>query len=386
MKEESNDNIRIVEFSSYSKPSILETIGRNWVRYGNDNNYYQYLIDRYNGSVTNSAIINGMIDMIYGKGLSARDAAKKPKEYAQMISLFNKDEVRKIITDFKLLGGAGIQCIYNKKHDAIVELFHVPTQHLRMEKADEDDVVQGYYYSTNWDRIYGKSKPVRIPAFGSSKEPLEILFIQNYRPGSIYYTPPDYQAGVSYAELEEEIASYHINNIKNGFAPSTLINFNNGQASTKEAKERIEQKVNKKFSGTAGNKILLSFNDTTEKQTTIETIQLSDASEQYQFLSTEAMTKIFVSHRVVSPILFGINTNTGFSSNADEIATASIFMENTVISPFRETILDSFDKILAFNEISLDLEFKSNQPWKASDDGNTESNVDAKDTNTETPQ
>ena len=104
-------------------------------------------------------------------------------------------------------------------------------------------------------------------------------------------------------------------------------------------------------------KFILSFNDNKEAQAEITPVQLSDAHLQYEFLSKEAMTKVLMSNRVVSPLLFGINTNNGFSSNADEIKNASIFMHETVIRNFQDTILDNFDKILTFNEISLDLTF-----------------------------
>jgi len=388
-KKENKSEVRILNFSNYSRPEIVETSGRQWVKYGLNDDYYQYIVERYIGSVTNSAIINGMSDMIYGLGIKAKDANTKPNEWAQFISLFRKEELKKVVMDFKLFGSAAIQCIYNGKHDKIVEVYHLPVQSLRAEIADEYNEVNGYYYSLEWTKplgmrrtLYGKNKPVRIPAFGTSKEALEILFIKDYNPGFTYYTPPDYQSGLPYAELEEEIASYHINNIKNGFAPSTLINFNNGQASTNEEKAEIEKKVNQKFSGTAGNKIILSFNDTTESETNIQTIQLSDAHNQYQFLSGEGMTKILMAHRVTSPILFGIKDNVGLGNNAEEIQTSSIFMENTIIRPFRETILDNIDKILSFNKIALDLYFDSLQPWKTDTDGDIVGNGTENNTNT----
>ena len=46
------------------------------------------------------------------------------------------------------------------------------------------------------------------------------------------------------------------------------------------------------------------------------------------------MRKIMVSHRVISPLLLGIKDNTGFGNNADELQTATILMQNTVIKPF----------------------------------------------------
>lgn len=359
MKNETN--LRVIELSNYIKPKIIEQSGTNWVKYGEDNNYFQYLIDKYNASPTHNALINGISAMIYGKGLSAKDAASKPNEYAQMMSLFKKEEVKKLVYDLKLMGNCVLQVIYNAKHDRIVELYHIPVENIRSGKLNEDDIVDTYWYSKDWTRT-SKYKPISYPAFGTSKEATELLYIKSYSPGFYYYSPPDYQGGLQYAELEEEIANYHINNIRNGFSPTTMINFNNGQAQSEEQQLDIERKVTNKFSGTNGSRILLSFNDGKEQETTVETTQLTDASQQYEFLSKESSSKVMLAHRVVSPMLFGIKDSTGLGNNADELNTASRLFDSLVIRPFQELLTDSFDKILSFNEIKLDLFFQTLQP------------------------
>ena len=99
----------------------------------------------------------------------------------------------------------------------------------------------------------------------------------------------------------------------------------------------------------------------------MEAVQLSDAPQQYEFLSTESMKKIMVAHRVTSPILFGIKDMTGFGNNAEEIVTASTLMDNTVIRPFQQLLLNAFDDILAYNKIVLNLYFKTLQPLEFND-------------------
>ena len=177
-----------------------------------------------------------------------------------------------------------------------------------------------------------------------------------------YYSTPDYQGGLQYAELEEEVSNYHLNNILNGLAPSMLINFNNG-IPDENAQTIIENKIKNKFSGSSNaGKFILAFNDDKESAADITPVQLSDAHNQYQFLSEESQKKIMVSHRVVSPMLLGVKDSTGLGNNADELKTATILMDNTVIRPFQELLIDALDKILAFNGISLNLYFKTLQP------------------------
>ncbi len=361
------NDLRIVNLSTYTSPKITEVKNKDWVSYGDDNNYFQYLIDRYNGSPTNNAVINGISAMIFGKGLDATNSNKKPDQYAQMISLFDNDCVRKLTYDLKLMGQCAIQVIYSKDRKKIAQIEHMPVETLRAEKANEKGDIEGYYYYKDWSSIKPSDKPLRIPAFGTSKESIEILYVKPYKAGFYYYSPVDYQGGLQYAELEEEISNFHLNNIMNGMSPSMLINFNNGTPNAEE-RQLIEQRIYQKFSGSSNaGKFILAFNDNAETAASIEPVQLSDAHQQYQFLSEESTKKIMVAHRVVSPMLLGIKDNTGLGNNADELKTATILMDNTVIRPFQTLLIDAFNQILAFNGISLNLYFKTLQPLEFTD-------------------
>ncbi|MEJ6791975.1 MAG: hypothetical protein QNK89_04380 [Lacinutrix sp.] len=355
-------SIRIVNLSTYTTPEVKEYKNKNWVAYGEDNNYYQFLIDRYNGSATNNAAINGISQMIFGRGIDATNSNKRPDEYAQMKSLLKDDDVRKLSYDLKLMGQCAMQVVYNKKHTRIIEVAHFPIETLRSGKANEEGEVDSYYYMADWSEVKPSDEPERLAAFGTSKENIEIYCVKPYRAGFYYYSPVDYQGGLQYAELEEEIANYHLNNIMNGLAPSMLINFNNG-IPDEEERSIIENKIREKFSGSSNaGRFILSFNDNNESGATVEPVQLSDAHQQYQFLSEESMSKVMVSHRIISPMLLGIKDNTGLGNNAEELKTASVLMDNTVIRPFQNLLIGAFDNILAFNGITLNLYFRTLQP------------------------
>ena len=360
-------SIKIVNLSTYTTPEIKEYKNKEWVSYGADNDYYQFLIDRYNGSPTNNACINGISQLIFGKGLDATDSSQKPNEYAQMKSLLKDSCVRKLAYDLKLMGQCAMQVIYNSNHTKIVEVAHFPIETLRVGKANEDGDIDSYYYMADWSEAKPNDEPERFSAFGTSSDEIEIYCVKPYRAGYYYYSPVDYQGGIQYAELEEEIANYHLNNIMNGLSPSMMISFNNGTPD-EETQEMIERKIRDKFSGSSNSgKFILAFNDSKENEASIEPVQLSDAHQQYQFLSEESMQKVMVSHRIISPMLLGIKDKTGLGNNADELATASILMDNTVIKPFQDLLIGAFDDILAFNDIVLNLYFKTLQPLEFTD-------------------
>ena len=374
--KQTRSNVSFVNLSSYTTPEIVESRNKDWIEFGADNDYFNVLIDKAKGSATNGACINSISQMIYGKGLSATDSARRPEQYARMISLFKKDDLRRFAYDLKLTGQTAIQVIYSKNKKTIEKVEHLPIETLRAEKCGEDDKeVQAYYYFPKWEDIKPSDEPLRIPAFGVSDtpKPIEILYVKPYEAGMYYYSTPDWaKGGLQYADLEIEVSNYHINNVRNGLSPSMLINFNNG-VPDEPTQVSTENKIKQKYQGTsrAGTPII-AFNDNKESAATIEAVQLSDAHNQYQFLSEEAKSKILIAHRIVSPMLLGIKDNSGFGNNAEELKDSSILMQNVVIAPFQELLIDAFDKILAYNNISLNLYFKTLQPLQFLDLDNVE--------------
>jgi len=360
MNKKDHLNSHFIQLEAYSQPKIVESKRDNWVEFGEDNNFFQFLIDRYNGSTTNNAVINNIVKLIYGRGLDATDASKKPNEYAQMIMLFRKDILKKGISDLKLLGQYAYQLIYNKQKTQIVRVEHIPVQLLRAEKCNKKGEVEAYYYSDNWEDTK-KFEPKRIPAFGFGDKTLEILYVGNYTVGQKYYSNVDYVGCIPYAKLEEEIADYLINDVQNGFSPTSIVNFNNG-IPDEEKRELISRQVTKTLTGSKGKKVVVSFNNDETKKTTVDSVPLNEAPKHYEYLSEESKSKILLGHGVVSGLQFGIPSASGFSSNADELKNAITLFDNMVIRYFQDTFLDGIDKVLAFNKISLNLYFKTLQP------------------------
>ena len=363
------NNINFVQLSSYTSPAISENSRLGWVEYGDDNNYFQYLIDRYNGSPTNNAVVSGVIDMIFGKGLDATDSGQNTEGYMQLRKLIKDSELKKVINDYYLLGNGAFQVIYNRDKSKIVEVYHMPVECLRAEKCNEEGEVEAYYYAYDWAEVRSKKGAERIPAFGygEAADKVEILYFRPYRSGSYYYSPVDYQGALPYAELEGEVANYHINNIKNGLAPSMIVNFNNG-VPPEEERDIIESQIKQKWGGSSNaGKFILAFNDSSDSAASIEPVQLSDAHNQYEFLSRECQQKVLVGHRITSPMLFGVKDQTGLGNNADEIKTAFQLFDNSVIKPKQDQVITALDQILAFNNIALDLYFKTLTPIEFTD-------------------
>ena len=365
------NNIHVLELSTYTTPVIQESKRDAWVEFGEDNNYFQFIIDRYVNSTTNSSVINNVNRLIYGRGLSALDANKKPNEYAQMMALFHADCIRKIVLDRKMFGQFAMQVHYDKAHKKILKAYHIPVNLLRAEKCNKDGEIEGYYYSDNWEDTK-KYAPKRIPAFGYSNEQIEILYSKPYAAGMKYYALPDYQGGLPYAKLEEEIADYLINEVQNGFSGRVVINFNNG-VPTEEQQQIITGKVNSQLTGPGGKRVIIGFNANQESKTTVDQMPVNDAPDLYSQLSEECVKKIMLAHNVTSPLLFGLGSANGFSSNADELRNAQVLFENMVVKPIQDQIIEAFETILHYNGITLKLYFETLNPLDSAGDLTTNS-------------
>jgi len=356
------DNLKIFNLAEHKRPEIIEDKRKDWVTWGDENSYFSYLMDRYKNSATNNSIINSIVRLMYGKGLSAKDAQRKPNEYASLMSIFGKKDVKQLCLDLKLFGKCAIQVHYSKDKKLVKKAYHIPVNLLAPEKCNEDGDVEAYYFSDNWEDVRNY-EPKRIPAFGTSNESVEVLYIQPYSAGMKYFAHVDYQGGVDYTLLEEEISDYLINEVQNGFSGTKVINVNNG-VPTEEQQSFINAKIKQTLTGSKGQKVIVSFNDNKDTAITVDDIPLNDAPEHYQYLSEECMRKIMLSHSVTSPLIFGIATSTGFSSNADELQNSFNLFDNMVIKPFQEMLLDAFDSILEYNGVSLDLYFKTLNPFE----------------------
>lgn len=359
------NNFHVINLAKYEAPTISENKRNEWVTYGENNEYFNFLIERYKNSTTNNAIINNISRLIYGRGLFALDANKKPNEYAQMMALFNQDCLRKLTFELKALGQCAMQVHYDKAHKKILKAYHIPVQLLAPEKCNKDGEIEAYYYSDNWEDTK-KYAPKRISAFGFSNDEVEILYIKPYSLGMKYFSYVDYQGALSYALLEEEVSNYLINEVQNSFSGTKIVNFSNG-VPTPEMQDEISQQVLGKLTGSKGRKVIVSFNDNAENKTTVEDIPLNDAPEHYTYLSEECLRKIMLGHNVTSPLLFGIASSNGFSSNADELKNSYILFDNMVIKPFQDLLIANLDRILAFNGISLKLAFRTLQPLEFTD-------------------
>jgi len=340
-------NFAVVNVDNNQLPIIQEDTKTrySWIPFGvyGHDDFFDAVTTTFSVSTTNNACIEGIADLIFGKGLYSKNEAFN--EILQ--KMIPQEETKRVAFDLKLFGNAAYQVYWDDTHTKIKKMYHVPVQTLRAEKLYGSSKVQNYYYCVDWNDQRKIKDKKKIPAFGTSEDKMEILYVKNYFPGLYYYSLPDWVAAMQFAISEGEISNLHLNNITNGFLPAVMINFNNGVPAPEE-RETIEDLIQAKFTGTdnAG-RFMLSFNDDPATKPTIDVIQIDNLHEKYQYVADYTQDRILVAHRVTSPLLFGIRTaSNGFSSQSEEMKTAFSIMQTMTVSPFQNIILNSLDYAL----------------------------------------
>ena len=369
------ENILSVNLSTTTAPVVTEVRGKDYISYGTEdwaNLYPQFLIDLYYNSSTQAAIINATSELIAGDGLVIEDEEERDLEAVVKLKKFlnsaNSNEsldevIKKISFDFKLQGAFALNIVWSQDRTQIAEIYHIGVDKVRAEKPNELGKVEAYYISSDWSntRI---NKPYRVPAFNTHDRTSanQILYTGLYSPNMNAYYTPDYVAANNWALVDQRVAEFHLNNISNGFTGSFLISFANGVPSQEE-RFQIEQSLAAKFTGAdnAG-KFVLTFSDDKTRTPEITAITPSDLDKQYLALQELLVQNILTGHRVTSPMLMGIKSDSGLGNNADELNSASNYFINTVCKPYQNHIIKTLRKIFTVNNMDMPVRFEQLKP------------------------
>jgi hypothetical protein len=338
----------------YVQEAIEKETPKGWVNYGDNNLFPQYLIDLYNTSSVHGSLTMSIAFTIAGKEFSTDlPIAKRELERLKL------DDIRSATAlDLKLHGGFFWEVVWSVDRTTIARINHLPFENCRLAVANEEDVIQGIYYSKDWsDTRKKKNTPVFIPMFNKStneEEPSQVLFMSVMTPGSAYYPKPDYYSGLEYIECTRQISHFYNAFLQNGMFPGYMIHFNNG---VPDPEEQIMIKNQwEKMSGTqmAGKRIF-TFNESQDRAPKVDLIPLDDADKKWTVLSEESRNNIMISHRVTSPLLFGIRESGGLGSNSDELKQAFKIFKQQVIEPYQRLICDAVEML--FGSIGIVAEF-----------------------------
>ena len=369
------DKILSINLETSTAPIVQEVRGRDYIEYGTEdwrNLYPQFLIDLYYNSSTHAAIVNQTAEMIAGEDLVCEEEdAINLEAYVKLKKFLrhaNSNEslhqvIKKVAFDFKLQGAYALHIVWNRERTEIAEVYHVPVERVRAGKPNAMGKVDCFYISADWGNTR-TNKPYPVPAFNVNDRTSgsQLLYTGAYSPNMDCYHTPDYLAANNWCLVDQKVAEFHLNNIENGFSGSYFVSFANG-IPTQEERRQIEQSLVEKFTGASNSgKFILTFSDDKTRTPEITPISVSDADKQYLALQELLVQNILTGHRVTSPMLMGIKSDTGLGSNVDELNAAGNFYLNTVVKPFQLHILNTLQTLFSVNNMDLPVQFVQLKP------------------------
>lgn len=367
-----------IAFSKAQVPIFKEVKNKDWVYYGECNDFPDYLLELYSLSSKNNAIINSKASYIYANGFEY-DTSKVPAEqrsnYERFYKHINPEEdlnslFRKINLDREIFGGFAVEVIPNRTKNGVAAFYHVDFSKIR-----SNDNATEFYYCDNWftkkdGKTWANNNPQKEKSFKVypkfEKQDVYdsdryLIYFKSYRPNLQVYPLPDYMGACSAIDTDIRITNFHLNNIKNGFFASKIINFNNGLPEP-EQQDSLEASIKDKFTGdeNAG-KFVLFFNDGQDRAATVLDLTAGDLDKQFEQLRKNTDQEIFIGHRITSPMLFGVRVE-GQLGGRNELLEAFELFKNGYVNDAQSVFEDFFNKLAELKGLSPVFEITETAP------------------------
>lgn len=341
MTENKRIKIQLAALNPYIQTNMVENVskelqGKDFILWGNDNRYPDFLFDLYTNCTTLQSVINGTADFIVGDDITCNVPRFQTKVNKKGETI--KDIIDRIIVDYLIFGGFAIQVLRDFNGN-VSEIYWLDFAKVRSDKKNEV-----FFYSDDWTRSYGRVKYITYPKFKEGdSNPASIYYYKGTKTRDVYPTPL-YNGAIKSCMVQTKIDEFQLNEISNNFLSSKIINFNSGIPDD-DLKNEIERNINEKFSGSENvGRILVSFNENKDSETTITDLATDDFADRYTNLANRSVSQIYAAFRA-TPNLFGLpSENLGF--NNQEYESSFKLYNRTVVRPIQNIIVDCMDKIM----------------------------------------
>jgi len=345
-------------FSTFREVAIIdpvETVAKEgWVKWGIDNLYPQFLWSLYVNSPIHGGIINSKNTFISGAGLKYEGVENWDEINKNGRSKYTLDELVEMYSlDQEVINGYYIKCVY----DSLNQKWQLEHLDFELMRPNENGTI--YYYSENWatSRQNDKTKFKEYTSFfNRTIETKEcVLFVkaksrqfilETKKLTSGYYPIPLYSGGIDSILTDIEINFFRLSEVVNGYKGGTLISLNNGIPESEEQAEKIvyDLKLNATDKRKQGG-VSVTFSDGKDREPSIVQLNGNDLDKRYESTEVGLSKKIFISHSVINPKMFGyIQDNSMFSQDLEN--DFKLF-NRTYVKKRQKNIADSLNYVLS---------------------------------------
>lgn len=377
--ETKNGNLLRVEFECCTVPRYNVCANKDWISWGKDNAYPNFLLFLDNRNAYHGSIIQAKSDYIFGKGLSYdKDELTmlQQAQYSQFLSRANDNEdwndiFRKNCKPGEIFNGVCLQIVW--KINGKCDVFSMNPGHFRTNAKGNK-----YYYCEAWSQY--NSEGILLPnpnpedhesyrtfnAFNPKiRTGAQILFykapfltLEEY--GHLY-PQPNYIQVIQDVETDIEITNFHYNGLKNGMSASSIVSLFNGEPELPEQRKIAAKFKNKHTGSNNAGGFIINFVDKGGTPADIKNLTMSDLDKMFEVLGKRLQQNIFSGHRF-DPILGGIMQE-GQLGGAKEILEKYDKFVKTYIHNRQEMHLNIIRMIGDVNGVDLsELEVKQMTP------------------------
>jgi len=348
-------DLRVLQFAEARQPEFREKKGIDggYIKYGENNDYPEYIVDLYNKSSKHSAIIKSKVHYITGNGWSGEADAKQFIDKANRVESLN-DLTRKVSLDVEIFGGAYLEIIWDLSGN-LAEIWHCDYVKIRTNKDNTQ-----YWYKEDWKD--NKVKPEIIAAF-NPKQPVgkQILYIKEYRPNIGIYGLPSYFAALNYIESDIEVSKHILGNAQTGFSASKLITLPNGEPNDEE-KRNVDNRLRKTYSGADGKKYMIAFVNDISRKPVVDDLGTSDLTkEDFSRVDELIQTNIFSGHQVTTPSIMGI-AEAGKLGSRTEMRDGYEIFKNTYVNAKQMHLESVFNMLAKYKGVTSEIKIIPTEP------------------------
>ena len=348
-------DLRVLTFAEARQPEFKEKKGIDggYIKYGENNDYPEYIVDLYNKSSKHSAIIKSKVHYITGNGWAGDTDAQGFIDKANRVESLD-DLTRKVSLDIEIFGGSFLEIIWDLSGN-LAEIWHCDYTKMRTNKDNTQ-----YWYKEDWKD--NKVKPEVIAAF-NPKLPTgkQILYIKEYRPNIGIYGLPSYFAALNYIESDIEVSKHILGNAQTGFSASKLITLPNGEPNDEE-KRNVDNRIRKTYSGADGKKYMIAFVNDISRKPVIDDLGTSDLTkEDFGKIDELIQTNIFSGHQVTTPSIMGI-AEAGKLGTRTEMRDGYEIFKNTYVNAKQMHLESVFNMLAKLKGVQSEIKIIPTEP------------------------
>jgi hypothetical protein len=346
-KIEKKQMFKILNFNqAIEPPRYVYNEKRNIIEWGRDNLYPQELLEMYNykGSSIHKAIINKKQKMVAGNGFNpVLDPALK--EFIKVHKL--EREVKKASLDYELYNGYSFEIIWNNEGTTYASFKHIPFQKVRVGIEDKDLPFKHYWISTDWNQYKSKREEYH-PEYIRAYNPLvktgrQLYYYCEYNPEVEFYPIAGYSTTLNWISADFEVSRFHLNQLRQGFSPSFILNFATGIPSDEEMNDYYRD-FRRNYEGTENSgKIIITYSDGADGKPELIPINLNDSDDRFLMLKEQISENIVLGHEIPVQLLLLVPGKLGSTDERIELLKDFQF---TYVGPRQENIEESLNELL----------------------------------------